>query len=495
MAALSRRNQHRTDIWPGFVDALASLLMVIIFLLMIFVIAQFFLGEALTGRDQALDRLHGQVSELADLLNLERKANETLRINIAQLSGELSASVTLRDDQKQQIQALSLLAETAENQAKKLKSDLASAMKSVAADQAKIKQQLSEIATLSDDIEKLKALREELETTVKAQLTSLASKDEAIITEKKLSKTARAEVALLNKQLRAIRQQAETAENQAKKLKSDLASAMKSVAADQAKIKQQLSEIATLSDDIEKLKALREELETTVKAQLTSLASKDEAIITEKKLSKTARAEVALLNKQLRAIRQQIAQIAATLDASEALAKKQRARIANLGKRLNAALASKVQELSRYRSEFFGKLRDVLGNQKGIRIVGDRFVFQSEVLFTTGSADLGSEGKTQIIQLAGTLKEIIKKIPPKIEWILRVDGHTDRVPIQTSRFPSNWELSTARAISVVKFLVGQGISPTNLAATGFGEFQPIDPRDDEIANLRNRRIELKLTQR
>ncbi len=397
MAANSRRNQHRTDIWPGFVDALASLLMVIIFLLMIFVIAQFFLGEALTGRDQALDRLHGQVNELADLLNLERKANETLRINIAQLSGELSASVTLRDDQKQQIQALSLLAETAENQAKKLK--------------------------------------------------------------------------------------------------SDLASAMKSVAADQTKIKQQLSEIATLSDDIEKLKALREELETTVKAQLTSLTSKDEAIITEKKLSKTARAEVALLNKQLRAIRQQIAQIAATLDASEALAKKQRARIANLGKRLNAALASKVQELSRYRSEFFGKLRDVLGNQKGIRIVGDRFVFQSEVLFTTGSADLGSEGKTQIIQLAGTLKEIIKKIPPKIEWILRVDGHTDRIPIQTSRFPTNWELSTARAISVVKFLVGQGISPTNLAATGFGEFQPIDPRDDEIANLRNRRIELKLTQR
>ena len=397
MAALSRRNQHRTDIWPGFFDAMATLLMVIIFLLMIFVIAQFFLGEAITGRDQALDRLRGQVSELADLLNLERKANETLRGNIAQLSDELSASVTLRDDQKQQIQALSL--------------------------------------------------------------------------------------------------RAETAENQAKKLKSDLASAMKSVADDQAKIKQQLGQIAALSDDIEKLKALREELESKVKSQLSTLASKDEAIITEKKISETARAEVALLNKQLRAIRQQIAQIAVTLDASEALAKKQRARIANLGKRLNAALASKVQELSRYRSEFFGKLRDVLGDQKGIRIVGDRFVFQSEVLFTTGSAELGGEGKSQITQLAGTLKEIIKKIPPKIEWVLRVDGHTDRVPIQTSRFPSNWELSTARAISVVKFLVGQGISPTNLAATGFGEFQPIDPRDDEIANRRNRRIELKLTQR
>lgn len=397
MAALSRRNQHRTDIWPGFVDALATLLMVIIFLLMIFVIAQFFLSEALTGRDQALDRLRGQVTELADLLNLERKANATLRTDIGQLSDELSTSVSFRDDQKLQIQALRL--------------------------------------------------------------------------------------------------RAETAENQAMSLKSNLASAMKSVETDQKIINLQLSQIAALTDDIEKLTALREDLEVKVKASLTKLASKDETIITEKKLSKTARAEVALLNKQLRVIRQQIAQIAETLDASEAVARKQRTRIANLGKRLNAALASKVQELSRYRSEFFGKLREVLGNQKGIRIVGDRFVFQSEVLFTTGSADLGDEGKNQITQLAGTLKEIIKKIPPKIAWVLRVDGHTDRIPIQTSRFPSNWELSTARAISVVKYLVDQGISPTNLAATGFGEFQPIDPRDDEIANRRNRRIELKLTQR
>ena len=397
MAGLSRRNQHRTDIWPGFVDALATLLMVIIFLLMIFVIAQFFLSEALTGRDQALDRLRGQVSELADLLNLERKANVTLRTNIATLSDELSASVTQRDDQKQQIQALTL--------------------------------------------------------------------------------------------------RAETAENQSARLKTDLAVALKNVETDQAKLKLQLAQIAGLSDDIEKLKALRDDLEIKVKASLTKLASKDEAIITEKKLSKTARAEVALLNQQLRALRRQIAQIATTLDASEVKAKEQRTRIANLGKRLNAALASKVQELSHYRSEFFGKLREVLGNQPGIRIVGDRFVFQSEVLFTTGSAELGNEGKTQIKQLAGTLKEITKKIPPKIEWVLRVDGHTDAVPIKTARFPSNWELSTARAISVVKFLASEGILPTNLAATGFGEFQPIDPRDDEIANRRNRRIELKLTQR
>ena len=397
MAALSRRNQHRTDIWPGFVDALATLLMVIIFLLMIFVIAQFFLSEALTGRDQALDRLRGQVSELADLLNLERKANETLRNDFSTLSDELSASVMKRDKQKIKNKTLLLQANTAAN-----------------------------------------------------QLTTLKSK---------------------------------------------LATAAKNTSNDRTKLKQQLTQINTLSEDILKLKALQEDLEEKIKATLVKIASKEEAIITEKTLSKTARAEVAFLNKQLRALRQQISQIAETLEVSEAKAKKQKTRIANLGKRLNAALANKVQELSYYRSEFFGNLRAVLGNQPGIRIVGDRFVFQSEVLFKTGSAELGAEGETQIKQLAGTLNEITKKIPKKLKWVLRVDGHTDNIPIKTSRFPSNWELSTARAISVVKYLIANDILPTNLAATGFGEFQPIDPRNDEIANRRNRRIELKLTQR
>ena len=397
MAALSRRNQHRTDIWPGFVDALATLLMVIIFLLMIFVIAQFFLSEALTGRDQALDRLRGQVSELADLLNLERKANETLRNDFSTLSDELSASVIKRDKQKIKIKTLLLQADTAAN-----------------------------------------------------QLTTLKSK---------------------------------------------LATAAKNTSTDRTKLKQQLTQINTLSEDILKLKALQEDLEEKIKTTLVKIASKEEAIITEKTLSKTARAEVAFLNKQLRALRQQISQIAETLEVSEAKAKKQKTRIANLGKRLNAALANKVQELSYYRSEFFGNLRAVLGNQPGIRIVGDRFVFQSEVLFKTGSAELGAEGETQIKQLAGTLNEITKKIPKKLKWVLRVDGHTDNIPIKTSRFPSNWELSTARAISVVKYLIANDILPTNLAATGFGEFQPIDPRNDEIANRRNRRIELKLTQR
>ncbi len=404
MAYLARRNQHRTDIWPGFVDALATLLMVIIFLLMIFVIAQFFLNEALSGRDQALERLRGQVTELADLLALERKANEDLRANFTQLSDELSASISARDDLNQRIKDLTLRAESAEEQAQQFKA-------------------------------------------------------------------------------------------QAEKFRQDLAQSLSSIEIDKKKIEAQLAQIAALTDDIEALKALREDLEGKVRNLLGQVSQKDERIITERRLSQTARARVALLNKQIAALRKQISQIAATLEASEQVAKKQRVRIANLGKRLNAALASKVQELSKYRSEFFGKLRELVGNQKGIRISGDRFVFQSEVLFTTGSADLGEEGKKQIEQLAGTLIEISSKIPNNIDWILRVDGHTDQVPIQTPRFPSNWELSTARAISVVRFLIEKGIPPTNLAATGFGEYQPVDPRDTAVAHSRNRRIELKLTQR
>jgi len=391
------RNQHRTDIWPGFVDALAALLMVIIFLLMVFVIAQFFLNDALTGRDEALERLQVQVSDLADLLSLERQANEELRASTAKLSDELQASISISDGLKKQVKNLKL--------------------------------------------------------------------------------------------------QAKTAEELAANLKNELALSLSNIGANEEIIESQLTQINALRNDVESLKALREELEEKVTQLLSKVSNKDEQLITEKKLSQTARAQIALLNKQVTALRKQILQIANTLEASEKIAKQRRVKIANLGKRLNAALASKVQELARYRSEFFGRLRDVLGSQPGIRIVGDRFVFQSEVLFSKGSDQLENEGQKQIQQLAGTLKAITVKIPKNIDWILRVDGHTDQIPIRTTRFPSNWELSTARAISVVKFLVQRGISPTNLAATGFGEFQPIDPRDTEEAYIRNRRIELKLTQR
>ncbi len=390
MAAIARRRQRATNIWPGFVDALATLLMVIMFLLMVFVLAQFFLGQALSGRDQALSRLQNQVSELAELLSLERRNTDDLRKNFAQLSEELQISVALRDDLKTSI--------------------------------------------------------------------------------------------------RRLRQQAD-------ETKLKLATALATIETDKSKISTQLEELASLAQDVAGLRALRDELQAKIAAMAGKLEQSGEKLLAEQDISKSARAKVALLNQQMAALRQTLAKISVALEVSEKLATDQKVQIASLGKRLNAALAGKVHELSRYRSEFFGRLREVLGAQRGIRIVGDRFVFQSEVLFAKGSADIGEAGNKQLRQLALTLDEISKKIPPDIDWILRVDGHTDKDPIKTARFPSNWELSSARAISVVQFLIAQGLPPNRFAAAGFGEFQPLEDRDSEISKRRNRRIELKFTSR
>ena len=214
----------------------------------------------------------------------------------------------------------------------------------------------------------------------------------------------------------------------------------------------------------------------------------------ERQLGEKAQARVQLLTQQIAALREQITRLSAALDLAETQVESQQVEIAELGRRLNLALARKVEELNRYRSEFFGRLREVLGDHPSIRIVGDRFVFQSELLFPSASATLVPEGKKQLAQLAATLKTVTQEIPPDIDWILRVDGHTDRRPIRTQRFPSNWELSTARALSVVEYLVSQGIPPQRLAATGFGEFHPLDSAPGPAAYARNRRIEIKLTQ-
>lgn len=390
MTAIARRAQRSTNIWPGFVDALATLLMVIIFLLMIFVLAQFFLNEALSGRDAALRKLQVQIADMSDLLSLERQANENMRLNVATMTDDLQASVKTRDD---------------------LKSTLSS-------------------------------LTEQTET-----------------------------------------------------LSNRLTSAFGVIEADKETIEAKINELAKLTNDIAALKALRAELETQIVDMSGQLKAKDDAIAKERNIADSASAQVALANRQMAALREQLARISEALDIAEQKAEDRGVQISALGKRLNSALASKVQELSRYRSEFFGRLRDVLGNQPGIRIVGDRFVFQSEVLFASASAELGEDGKVQLHQLATTLREIMTRIPADIDWILRIDGHTDNVPISNWKFPSNWELSAARAISVVKFLIAEGISANRLAATGFGEFRPLDLATDEIANRRNRRIEMKMTQR
>lgn len=281
-----------------------------------------------------------------------------------------------------------------------------------------------------------------------------------------------------------------------------LEDANKTIKVDREQIEIQLRKLSELQQDIVAMTALREELAKRIEEESkradtaeNAAASGEKSLAEEKLISAAAKAQVAQLNRQLAEISRQIAALNEALEASEKKDKAQQVQIANLGQRLNAALASKVQDLARYRSEFFGRLRKVLGDRRDIQIVGDRFVFQSEVLFASGSDTLAEGGKEQLAQLAATLKEIARDIPTDINWVLRVDGHTDRVPISTSRFPSNWELSTARAISVVKLLISQGIPPSRFAATGFGEFQPLDERDDEIAYRRNRRIEMKLDQR
>jgi chemotaxis protein MotB len=256
-----------------------------------------------------------------------------------------------------------------------------------------------------------------------------------------------------------------------------------------------IQKIASLDHQIILLDALKKEMENKISELAGRLNENRKTLLTEKEFSTSARAEVALLNQQMSALRVQLAQIRTILEISEAEAKKKNVQIVNLGKRLNAALASKVQELSRHRSEFFGRLRDLLGKHQGVRIVGDRFVFQSEVFFAKSEAEIAAAGQAQLDQLATTLLEIALEIPGEIDWILRIDGHTDDDPISTSRYPSNWELSTARAISVVRYLINAGLPANRLVAAGFGEFHPIDKRNDEISQRRNRRIELKLTQR
>ena len=206
-------------------------------------------------------------------------------------------------------------------------------------------------------------------------------------------------------------------------------------------------------------------------------------------------AEISLLSDQVAALRADLKEFKDALAAAQIRTTDQEKNIEELGRRLNAALAARVRELAKYRSEFFGRLRDVLGDRADVRVVGDRFVLQSELLFASGSARIGEEGKRELGELAAAIERLAALIPDDVDWILRIDGHTDRIPIITEHFSSNWDLSTARAVSVVEFLVSQGISPRRLAATGFGEFQPIDDRRDEIAYRRNRRIEFKLTQR
>src|SRR5581483_10929618 len=339
--ARARRSESAFNYWPGFVDALSTLVLSIVFLLSVFLVVQFFLSQEVTGKDKALEQLNAKIAELNDMLSMEKLGEVNLKDQLSQVRAGL--------------------------------------------------------ATAEGERDRVKGLYEGLAN---------AGSDAA-------SRTGE-----LNK-----------------------------------------------------------------------------ALDSEKQVSSRALAQIEVLNQQISALRRQLAALEEALQASEKRDKESQSRIADLGQRLNVALAQRVQELSRYRSEFFGRLRAILGNRPDIRIVGDRFVFQSEVFFDTGQATLLPEGQTELNTVAQAVVDLDKQIPAEIAWVLRVDGHTDVRPINSPVFKSNWELSSARAISVVQYLVSLGVPAQRLVAAGFSEFQPLDTGNTEEAYKRNRRIELKLTER
>jgi chemotaxis protein MotB len=413
------------DVWPGWVDALSSLVMVIIFVLLVFMIGQYYLTFALNGRDEQVDKLSRQVSELSDLLALEKDDNSNLRLNITSLSDQLQSALNTQDTLKATLSQ----AQTERDEAK----DGAS-------------RQAVQLASLQADIKTLQEVRDRLEEQVATLSTSLEA--------------AKADGQKLLSELGELR-------DRSKKLEAELADQNEKTMLRQSEIDDKDQRIQVLNADLDQ----------------------------EKALSAQSQAKVDLLSAQIAELNKQVAALNNALDAIDAENKVKNVQILDLQGRLNAALATKVQELQRYRSDFFGRLREVLGNRDDVRIVGDRFVFQSEVLFASGSADIGDPGKQQLAKFAQTLLQISKDIPTDLDWVLRIDGHTDDIPISTPQFPSNWELSSARAIAVLKFLVAQGVPAERLAAAGFAEFQPLDPAETPDARKRNRRIEMKLDQR
>lgn len=561
MSALARRRNRDTNTWPGFVDALASLLMVIIFVLMIFIVAQFYLTQLLSGKDQTLARLNQQIAELTDLLSLEREANAELRVTVAQLSAELQTSLSTRDRLSAQVDRLTaaqstletrlaeltreravlqgridtlesgrtgvdarllevlkerdaLLGKLAEVEQKEriatserdaIATDLDRALQVVNANRDTIEAQLKDLERLRRDLAALRKTRDDLENQVsslaalrqrlQADLETAERRAAALQTdleaEEKTADNLRAEREALEAARKALREELAAAAGKISQLDQSLGAERDKTKALEAKLADQTERTQLAQREIEERDIRLEELFSELSSTQETLTQTRTALSAEEEVSTEAQRQVELLNAQIAALRQQLARIEEALEIVEKENEEKRTQIVDLGRRLNAALATKVQELARFRSEFFGRLREVLSGRQDIRVVGDRFVFQSEVLFASGSAEIGEDGQESLAQLAATLKEIAGRIPDGINWILQIEGHTDTVPIYNEQFANNWELSAARAISVVEFLIEQGIPASRLSATGYGEFQPIDSQ-----NLnRNRRIELKLTQR
>jgi chemotaxis protein MotB len=569
--------------WPGYVDALSTLLMVIIFVLLVFVLAQAFLSVSLSNSDRALERLNRQVIALSELLANERGQNQALRTQLTQGTERLREAVTARDAlstalQASQSEALRLNAERnaaqleasrlagrvsdfeamnlgAERRLTGLENQLAEALTRAEAATDDAASQLRRLAdtnrartaegtarsaaeqaarTATASLAELRAIQARAEAQGEAQANQLrdlraenqilarrlaeaeprlaamqrelAEAQGTVQTERQTrsriereargaTETARQELAALRRQLSEAATAQELASRQLAAMRAEITALNQDVQADRATITARLADLARLTEDTQRLAALREQLERDLSAERRLRGSAEAQASEQTRLSEAASAQVALLSRQIADLRGQLNRLANALDATDNRDRESEAQITQLRQQLNAALAARVEELTRYRSDFFGRLREVLGNRPEVRIVGDRFVFQSEVLFPPASAELSPTGERQIRQLARVLVEIAMRIPPEIAWVMRVDGHADRTPIRSTRFATNWELSAARAIAVANLLILEGLPANRVAAAAFGENQPLDTAETPEAYARNRRIELRLTDR
>jgi chemotaxis protein MotB len=470
MAGSSERRRGRggnLDVWPGYVDALSTLLMVIIFVLLVFVLAQGFLSVALSSREKAMDQLNLRVAELAELLSLEAAQGEQLRQQLGRLGDDLRGTAAARDAA---MQSLALLREERERLA-------------------------GERDGLRGERDRLGARLSDLELAARSAADRAGAMERQMAEALGRAERTGGDAARLQRDLRGSQTELAAAQAALEALRREAQALDRQVRVERETVTQRLSEMARLSEQIRALTALRDELERRA-AQEQRGRERAEAESGERaRLAESAAAQVALLTRQTEALRAELARLSRALDLAEAEGRDRNAQIALLGQRLNAALAARVEELQRYRSDFFGRLRDVLGERPEVRIVGDRFVFQGEVLFAPGSAELSDAGLRQLRDLAGVLSEVTPLIPADVAWVMRVDGHADRTPIRSARFASNWELAAARAIAVAQILIAEGLPANRVAATSFGDAQPIDPGDSPQALARNRRIELRLTDR
>ena len=451
MAHSRRRNaESALNVWPGYVDALSTLLMVVIFVLLVFVLVQAFLSAALTSRDEALEKVSRQLAEMTDMLALERGQARDLQLTVARLREDVQAASAERDALGRQLGLLQETQAQTVRERDQLQARLAEMTDMLALERGQARDLQLTVARLREDVQTASAERD----ATGRQLGLLQETQTQTAREREQLLVRLAEMARLREELLALQ-------------------------ALRAELEQKIQDAAA--------RAMTEaERRTTIAAQLAE----------ERNLADSTRARIALLTREVEAMRAQLAGLARVLELTEQSARDKDTQIANLGARLNAALAAKVEELQRYRSEFFGRLRDVMAGRPGVQVVGDRFMFQSEVLFPVGSALLSPAGQEQVAALAQTIRTIGEQIPANLGWVLRVDGHADRTRLTGHRgYATNWELSAARAITVVKQLIVEGVDPAHLAAAGFGEHQPIDPADTPAAYARNRRIELRLTDR